>query len=268
MRAVELVGRAEEEVDVHGDHVEREVGRGVDRVDQQPGADGARELPRQGDVVDRPQGVRGVADGDQAGFRGDLAREIFRVEPAVGPEGHLADLDPPLAQMEPGAAVGLVVELGDDDLVPRPHLAHEGMREGEVQTRHVGPEGDLPGARSPQERRRRRPRRVDDHIRFARGDELAVSVGIRAPVIAGDRLDHRIRNLGPRRTVEESERPAVPDPGESGEVLAGALAVGFGERGYGGGQGFSSELGYYERAVEICCRRTGTLWITASQTIS
>ncbi len=121
MRPEELVRRAGQEVRLDGLHVDRTVRREMDRVDERPRADGMRPANDLGDRVDRPDRVRGPAEGNEA--RPWAER---RVEDRARRDVVVADVDdahrrPPVGGHEqPRIHVGLVIERGDDDLVPRP----------------------------------------------------------------------------------------------------------------------------------------------------
>ena len=145
VRPVELVGRADEEVAVPRPHVDQVVRGVVDRVDERQGADRAGEPHGSRDVVDRAEGVRRGADGDELRALADLALEVVPVERArreIHP--HDAEFAAALARQRlPGADVGVVVELGDDDFVAGAERAAERPRGVERQRRGVGAEDDL-----------------------------------------------------------------------------------------------------------------------------
>ena len=60
--------------------------------------------------------------------------------------------------------------------------------------------------------------------------ERAVVVRVRGPVVVADRGDHRLRDLGPARPVEEGDRPAAVLDREGRELAPQRLDV---ERGHG-----------------------------------
>ncbi len=144
----ELVGRAEQEVAAERLHVDGPVQGVVHGVDDRDRADlaGARRGARH--VADRAHRVGGVVERDHLGAPGlDHALEGVPVQGAGrGVDRHLAHEDTALGEVEPRSAVGLVVDLGDEDLVTGLQFASDGLGEEEVQGRHVGPEGDLVGA--------------------------------------------------------------------------------------------------------------------------
>jgi hypothetical protein len=107
---------------------------------------------------------------------------------------------------QPRRDVGIVVEVGDHDLVARLERARDSVREQEVERRHVGAERDLL-RRAAGQVGRRAPRRGDQRDRLARGCERAAVVGRATSQMAGDRLDHRVGDLRAAGAVEEDRRP-------------------------------------------------------------
>ena len=229
MGAVELVGRTEQEIGIEGGDVDREMGRVVHRVEEQPGPHRARQLAGQRHVVDRAEGVGGEPHRHEPRARADLGGEAVGVERAIGPQRNLADDQAAFGEPQPGTAIGLVVELGDDDLVARRTLARHGVRQREGERRHVGAEGDRAPVRGAEESGRLFAHQVQQLVGAPRRGELTVRVGVRLAIVAGDGVDHRRRHLRPRRAVEEGDRQLALAAGEGGELKAGALAVAGGE---------------------------------------
>jgi hypothetical protein len=139
---VELVGRAQEVIGVESGDVDREVRRVVHGVEHEDGAHGPRESARHRRVVHGAERVRGEAHGHDVGARPDLGRHVFVVETPVRAQPDLLHVHAALAQADPGAAVGFVVELGDHDLVARGQLAPQGVAERVAERRHVLTERD------------------------------------------------------------------------------------------------------------------------------
>ncbi len=122
---VELVGRAGEEVGAERGHVHERVRGVVDGVHEDERSRGVREVRGAPHVALRAEGVRGRADGEEARLLSERAGEAVHVQLArLGAEAHgLHDEAPLLRQLAPGVDVGVVVELGDDDLVARASTA-------------------------------------------------------------------------------------------------------------------------------------------------
>ena len=145
MRPVELVRRADEDVDARRRHVDRPVRRVVDGVDPGERAHLMRELGDARDVDQRPDRVRGPREGDHA--------RALRKQRGRGGRGRAvhssSDLGEPdfeaevVRELEPGRDVPVVVEPRHDDLVAARELPADRAREREVERRHVGAEDDL-----------------------------------------------------------------------------------------------------------------------------
>ena len=119
MRPVELVGRAGEEVRAERLHVDERVRGVVDGVHEHEGAVRVRHRRDARDVVDRPDGVRRAADGDETGPLPEEPPERVEVEPGL-PRGERRRLDDDAAvllERAPGVDVRVVVEVRDDDFV-------------------------------------------------------------------------------------------------------------------------------------------------------
>ena len=222
--SVELVGRAEQKVDVEGRHVQGEMGGVVDGIHQEPGPDGLGKASRFRDVVDRAEGIGGKADGDKAGLRGDLGGHVAIVQPAGGKQLHFLHDDAPLGKVQPGAAVGLVVELRDDDLVSRGHFAYQGVAQGEVQGRHVVAEGDAAPVRGSQEGRDGFAGFLYGRVGFVRRDEHAVGVGVAGLVVPGNGIDHLLRDLRSAGTVKVGQPVPVMGPGQGRKIFPATRA--------------------------------------------
>ena len=147
VRAEELVGRADEDVDARCRHVDRPVGRVVDGVDPGERAGFVREVGDPPHVRDRADGVRGPRERDDLRLLRDLRLEIAVVERAVllAQVGVAHDEVEVVGELEPGRDVRVVVEARDDDLVACGKVAAERSREREVERRHVLAEADLRG---------------------------------------------------------------------------------------------------------------------------
>ncbi len=137
-RAEHLVTRERREVDAELGHVEREMGRRLAGVEHGQRTDRARGVGELADRVDRAEHVGDVGEREDLGALGEQVVEVRQVEPAL-----VGDADP--AQGRAGAArqllprheVGVVLHLGDEDLVtlaqvePRVlRLSCNGVREG------------------------------------------------------------------------------------------------------------------------------------------
>jgi hypothetical protein len=146
--------------------------------------------------------------------------DVAGVERAVRPDRRLAHHEPVvLGHADPGRDVGVVVELGDDDLVAAAQGAGHGVGEQEVERRHVRSEGDLlRGAAG--ERGGGGPSGGDDLGRLTRGRERAAVIGHPVLQVRPHRRDHHVRDLGAAWAVE------VGDPArQGGEAATDGLDV-------------------------------------------
>ena len=125
MRAEELVGRADQEVAAERLHIDWAMRRIVHGIDPQPCAGVMRYLRDTCNRVHRADRVRGVADRHHPRPGVQFGDQIIEAKRAIrGVELDLLDDDPLLGQRQPRRAVGVVIELGDEDLIaglrPRP----------------------------------------------------------------------------------------------------------------------------------------------------
>ena len=208
VRPEELVGRAEEHVDVPAGGVDRAVRAVVDGVRPRERAGAVRELDDPRHVRSRADGVRRDRERDDARPLGELRLEVVEVEREVVVHAREADDDAEvLGEREPRGDVGVVVEPGAEDLVARLQRAPERAGEQEVERGHARPERDLVRV-ALQEAAGGRMRSLDqldgaDARLVGRADVRVVLAQV-----ARDRVDHLVRALGAARPVEEGQ-PAV-----------------------------------------------------------
>ena len=101
--------------------VDRRVRHRLRAVDQHQRADLVRPGDDLAERVDRAEDVRLLGDRDELGALVDHRRQVGEVEPAVVGEPEPAQgRAGALAQLLPGQQVGVVLHLGDDDLVALP----------------------------------------------------------------------------------------------------------------------------------------------------
>ena len=178
VRPVELVRRAEEDVDVPGGDVDRPVRAVVNGV-------GPRERPGTVGEVDDPPDVGCGADRVGGDREGDDARPVveLRGQAVVVEREVVVHVDPPdddaevLLQREPGRHVPVVVELRHEHLVTRLQLACERAREEEVERGHALAECHLV-ARAAEERTGLLVGEVDERRAAARRLEGAADVRV------------------------------------------------------------------------------------------
>ena len=101
---------------------------------------------------------------------------------------------------QPRRDVGVVVEVGHDDLVAGRQRARHGVREQEVQRRHVGAESDALRLATG-EIGDGVPAAVHDLHRASRRREGPAQVRVGVAQAGGDRVEHLLRSLGATRPV-------------------------------------------------------------------
>ena len=130
----------------------------------------------------------------------------------------------------PGRDVRLVVEGRDEDLVARPKGRPDGAADVEREGRHVGAELDLVGRRGSEEVGDGRMRLGRHLVGRLTGRERAAGVRVHVAVVAGDGVDHPLRDLRATGSVEEDHRPAVLLPGECRELAPQGVDIEGGHR--------------------------------------
>jgi hypothetical protein len=206
------------------------VGHRLGAVEEHRHAVGVRRLDDAPHRVHGAQGVRDVAQGEDAdAVAAGLERRLegVQVEDAAVVEGDRLDRGPRFAADDlPGHDVGVVLEPGDQHLVARreawPHEAP-----GYQVDRLGGAAGeDHLAGRDADEARHRRPRPLVGRGRpLAEGVDAAVDVRRVALVEAGHRLDHRPGLLGRGRVVQVDQRVPVDLLVETGELGPHGLDV-------------------------------------------
>ena len=187
VRPEELVGRAGEEVGADRLDVDRQVRRGVDGVHERQAARLVGPVDELGDRVDGPDRVGRPAERDQLralvedGVEGlDVERDV------VGADVHGPDDEPAVrGGAPPRPHVRLVVQRRHHDRVARLQRGGDGARQVHREGRHVRAELDLRGIRGVEQVREGRVRVLHDRVAAAGGQERAVVVGVRRPVVGG-----------------------------------------------------------------------------------
>ena len=119
------------------------------------------------------------------------------------------DREVPVARdQQPGRDVGIVVDLGDDDLVARVERPRQGVREQEVDRGRVRAEHDLLFGAA--EEVGRGQMRVDEQlVGSGGGHERAADVRVGAHEVVGDCASDGVGRLGAAGTVQVHDRNAV-----------------------------------------------------------
>ncbi len=149
VRPAELVRRAEQNVGIDRANVDRLVGGVVDGIDPGQRADGMRELTHTPSIDDRAHRIRRPGERDHAGPLGQLGLQVVVVERGVVVQPDVAnDQVLVVRELKPRRHAAVVIQRGDEDLVPGLERAPRRPRQREVQRRHVRPEDAPRAARS------------------------------------------------------------------------------------------------------------------------
>jgi hypothetical protein len=170
-------------------------------------------------VIDRAQGVRGGADGQQSRVAIDRAREIVPIELArFGKHSHCANRHAALfRQRLPRRVIRVVVEFGDDDLVAGVVSAPQRPRDMESDRGHIGAERDFIRL-AIKEIGNGLPRVGDQLICLGAGWIGPVHVGVVMEEIIIHRFGDRARNLCAPGAVEIGHGEAVVHAFEGGKM--------------------------------------------------
>src|SRR3984957_7957159 len=121
---------------------------------------------------------------------------------------HLAYHDADVFKSAPRSDVAVVVQRGDHNLVARFQVAANSAGESKSKRRHVGAEKYFVG-RAIEKIRHRRARGCDHLVGSAAREELAHRVGVRPLKVFAKRVDHALRHLSARRSIEKRSGMAV-----------------------------------------------------------
>ena len=125
--------------------------------------------------------------------------------------------------LEPGAAVGFVIQLGDEDFIAGLEGAGDGVGQDEIEACHIGSEGDGFRAFRAQQGSDLCAGVVDELISFPGGDKLAMCIGVAMAVYIHHRVDDRLGDLGASRAIEVEDRAAVDDSFQGRELAANGI---------------------------------------------
>ena len=231
------MARDGDEVAADGLHVHGSVRRRLSRVDDDDRAVPMRPLDDPLDAVDRAERVRHEVERDdlQPRVADELVEPVEHEVALVGERDHPELGARALRDVLPGDEVRVVLELGDEDDVPRAEVREPPRVRDEVDA--LGGVAD--------EDHLARGRRVQQHANLlARGLEAlrralrelvdaAVDVRVRGLVERLHRLEHLPRLLGARGGVEVRERLSVELLLEDREVLAQRVRIELGAGRYG-----------------------------------
>ena len=215
MRAIPLVGGADDRVGTPASPIDPPVGSGGDGIDVRAGAGISGECAQGGDVRGGADDVRRGGEDDPPGAVGHDGGDVLGLENQRVPVG-LGEAHGgarPLRCQHPGSNIAVVVEPGHDDLVTRAEGSADGRREPHRERGHRLAEDDAvrPGAEKFCAHVTRRPH---ERIGGRRLWEQAVRVGgVARPPPRGGGLDHVVDGLCAGRPIEPN--PLVTEPGEA-----------------------------------------------------
>jgi len=224
---VDLVPADRVEIATDGLHVDVEVGAGLGTVEQHRDTVSMGDLDHLVHRVDGAQGVGHVHASHQPGAFVHQGLECPEVQ--LASIAHRNDLDHragPFGQELPGHDVGVVLHVGEQDLVARADALSEGVRDQVDRLGGAPGEHDLPvvvGAEEP----------LDATARVFEGDSgplgqrvhPPVDVGVAPGVVVLDGVEHGAGLLGGGRVVQVHQWVAVNLLVEDGELGADRLHV-------------------------------------------
>eukprot|EP00913_Durusdinium_trenchii_P023397 g21975.t1 len=208
VRAEKLVRRAGEKIAVECFDLDQPMGRVMHGVDKDLCSHIVGGFDKPGNGIDRPGHVRGIPQRDEAGFLTQQRMETVDVESTVF-EMNADPFDdrPRIAGGEhPRADIGVVIEIGDKNLVAGRPGAADRPAECKRQAGHVAAEADAAGVGRAEKIGQRLVSAVENHVAFFRGGEPASVVGVGVQQIPADRIGDALRNLTARGTVKEGDR--------------------------------------------------------------
>jgi hypothetical protein len=206
MRPEELVGGAGKKIAVQRGDIDRAVRHVLNRIHKDKGARVVGKPGQQGDIGDRADRVGRMGDRDQTRFAGTQRRlEAFEIECRVGGVNIDRPDDRPLSrEIGPWRHVGIVVQIGDHDLIAGTKCLPERAGKMKRQGGHAGAKEDCRRVVGNADQvRDRLPGIGDNGIRALTGAKRPADIGIAVRVVAGHRIDHTLRHLCPAGVVEE-----------------------------------------------------------------
>ena len=228
VRPVELVGRARQEVAAERLARRRaRAARSARRRRRRARRAACARSATRAHVVDRAERVRRGADRDEP-RRGGRAPRRARPSRAGRSRSERDGADRQAALLReraPRVDVGVVIELGDDDLVARRPAPPERAPQVERERRHVGAEGDLRGAAA-QKVGERLPRGLDQGVGLDAGRIGPVRVRVVVEQVVAHRVHHGLRHLRAARAVEVGDGSAFVAALERREAGADRLDAG------------------------------------------
>ena len=210
VRTVELVRRARQQITVERGCVDQYVWCVVDSIHERECAHGMCQTSRPLDVGNGAQRVRRGTNRHQLRARTEAPFEIGPIQLAAL-RFHLHRLDRHAAlprQRLPWGDVCVVIELGDDDLVPGAPASPERPRHMERDRRHVGAEGDLVWRR-PEECPEPAPRVTKQDVGLLTGRITPVRVRVVMQQVIHDRVGHDMGHLRAAGAVEVRDGQAA-----------------------------------------------------------
>src|SRR5215470_12740133 len=221
-----LVAGEDVEVRAHRGEVEGQVRRALGAVQEHEGPNLVRAPDDLGHGIDRPQDIGNVGGRHHPSARREETGEGFHVEEALAYHRHgLEDGAVVAAGHLPGNEVGVMLHLGDDDLVAGPERPPHALGNQVDRLRGAAREDDLLAVPRPHEAAHGIAGALVELGRLlTKGVDGAVDVGVAPLVIGRDRFDHRPRLLAGGRGVEIDQRRAVHHTGEDGEIRAATFA--------------------------------------------
>ena len=179
--------------------------RVVNGVDEAPGAHGFGGCGDAGHIVDGADRVRRVADGDDLRLMVDQGKQLVDVERAVL-ASKVGDTDnrTGLLQGLPGGEVGVVIEIGQHDLIAGLELPPQGAAERESQAGHVGTENGFVCVTA-EEVGSGLVGCGNDLVGALAREKRPVGVGVGVDERIADGVDNALRDLRTARSIQKDD---------------------------------------------------------------
>ena len=210
MRREILVARADEIVAIPGLHVDQPVRPVVHAIEEHFRAGRMRDPGHRSDVDDRADRMRRHRAGDEPRALRHQRPEIVDMQIAVLAHAPPDDLRAGRLQRQPGGDVGVVVHVGDDDLVALAEHLADAEADQPDERGGVHAEADFGRAVGIDQQRHALARLGDRLVDLDAAAVAAAALDIVVDEMVGHRVEHALRDLRAGGVVEEDEVAGPP----------------------------------------------------------
>ena len=190
------------------------MGRVVHGIEKHLRADSMRAPRDLGHIDDASRGVGRHGAGHHPRLLGEHRLQIGRVQAPVVAHSPPPDPGAQPLEREPRRDVGLVVQIGDDDLGPIAQVLANGKTDGADERRGVQPERNFVRMPGIDERGHARAGSIDHRVHLARVAVRAAALHSALDEVVGHRLDDPQGHLRAGRVVEEEKEIVALERGK------------------------------------------------------